>query len=38
MVPFFVSSIVGIALSFVHTSFASFLGFLLVGIMFLVYS
>lgn len=38
MLLFFISSIVGIALSFVHTSLASFLGFACVGIVFLVYS
>ena len=38
MLLFFVSSVIGIALSFIHASFASFLGFSLVGIMFLVYS
>lgn len=37
MLLFFVFSVVGIALSFIHTSFGSFLGFLCVGIMFLLY-
>ncbi len=38
MVPFFLATLLGIALSFIHASLASLFGFLCVGIIFLFYS